>query len=451
MTESCRDIWAGALKEIERQVSPPTYNLWFRYTRLLHLEENRCTIGVPNTYTAIRLQRNFFDLIRQALFTSSGREVEIGFSVCQEDASSLRENILPENPEVPIAKKDTSHLVTERVLRLEDFVVGPSNQLAYSVAIEILKSQKPPFNPLFIYGSVGLGKTHILQGIWNYIKRENSSSGVIYMPAEHWTNEFISALQKGRVDGFRNRYRKVDVLLIDDVHFLSNKQGIQEEFLHTFNALYHSSKRIVLASDAHPKSIKRIKESLTSRMVSGMVAEIHPPDFTTALAILKTKCKQLGKDFPEETLQYMADRLKGKSVRELESAITAVAAYTHTYNRKISVELAKEALSGVLTERQRQIALADIEAAVSSHFQLSSEQLRASKKTRSTVLPRHLCCYLARTLTNFSYEQIGGYFGKRRHTSCLSAMNKMKRQLEKDEEFRRLVERLIASINNKAA
>lgn len=451
MPESCEKIWANVLQNLEGHVSPATFNLWFRNTKLLSLDESRCTIGVPNSYTATWLQKRFSSVIGDVLNTSLGREVNIGFFVNEQGTSCRQEDIATKEVTKETAedkRPSKPPRANHRVLRLEEFVVGPSNQLAYTSALEMLRTPVPPFNPLFIYGLVGLGKTHILQGIWNRINTNGNetSNRAIYMPAEDWTNEFISALKKGRVESFRNKYRKADVLLIDDVHFLSNKHGIQEEFLHTFNTLYHSSKRIIFASDAHPKFIKQLKESLASRMMAGMVAEIHPPDFTTSLAILRAKVKVTGRNMSEEVLEYMAERLKKKSVREFESALTAITAIAAAYKKKINVPLVKDVLSSVSTRKPRNIRIEDIEKGVCNYFQLSPEELRSANKKRSQVLPIHLSCYLARTLTSASYQEIGSYFGNRRHTTCIAAKRKIKKRLETDREFRDLVDRLSEEI-----
>lgn len=449
--ESSEKIWSNVLHTIERHVSPTTFNLWFRNTTLLSLDENSCTIGVPNSYTAIWLQRRFSSVIANTLKTSLNRAIEVGFSVNERPPAQRKEDVAVKEVRKVVGKDkgpSRSRGTNHRVLRLDDFVVGPSNQLAYTSALEMLRTPSPPFNPLFIYGSVGLGKTHILQGICNHINSEGPQNRAIYMPAEDWTNEFIFSLTKGCMERFRNKYRSADVLLIDDVHFLANKRGIQEEFLHTFNTLYHSSKRIILASDAHPKLIKQFKESLTNRMMSGMVAEIHPPDFETALAILKAKSKAMRKNMPEEVLVYMAERLKKKSVRDFESALTAITAVAAAYSRNINVSLVKGVLSNISASKPRRIRLEDIENCVSNYFQLSPQELRSSNKKRSQILPIHLCCYLARTLTNASYQEIGSHFGNRRHTTCIAAMKKIKKRLETDSKFHSLVDTLLEEIRH---
>lgn len=446
MPVSCETIWVEALKNIEGKVSPATYSLWFRNTRLLSAKDGYCTIGVPNSYTAVWLQRHFMSVVGEILRSSLKKDVNVEFSVIKGRPASHTEDAVRKGgkrkPAQAVKRSAVAGKANQRVLRLEDFVVGPSNQLAYMSAMEMLQSPSRPFDTLFIYGSVGLGKTHLLQGIQNHVNSNGCSNKAIYMPAEHWTNEFISALKTGRLEDFRNKYRRADVLLMDDVHFLSNKSGIQEEFLHTFNTLYHSAKRIIFASDAHPKLIKKIKESLASRMMSGMIAEIRPPDYETSREILRAKAEAAGNELPSEVLGYMAERLKEKSVREFESMLTAVTAVSAAYKRKINISLVREVLSGLSNNRLKKVRIEDIERCVSEHFKLSPEDLRSSRKKRSQVLPIHLCCYLARTLTRASYQEIGDYFGNRRHTTCIAAIKKIESRIKKDSEFCDLVERL---------
>ena len=458
MGQNCSEIWAGVLDNIQKQVGALTFNLWFRDTELLSFCSNRCEIGVPNSFVGVWLQKHFLAVIQEKLTGAIGGAVEVGFSingnnshppraVCSSSGAATIDN----PPAGATKSKDHPPLMPPpRTHRLEDFIVGPSNQLAYNAALEILKdSRSPNFNSLFIYGSMGLGKTHILQGIQNSFKEKGQPLKAVYMPAEGWTNEFIQALKGGKVESFRHKYRKVDVFLMDDVYFLSSKEGIQEELIHTINALAQTSKRMIFASDAHPKLIKELKESLTNRMMGGMLAEIHPPDFKTTLAIVQTKGSRLGQSFPSEVLVDMADGLKGLSIREIESALTALIAQATTYHREVDVKLVKEVFSRLFSQRRRRVNLEDIEAVIRNHFHLTAQELWYPGRRRSLQLPRQLCCYFARTLTNHSHEEIGRHFGNKRHTFCVSSMGKIKKRLENDLEFVKLAERLHEEIARK--
>jgi chromosomal replication initiator protein len=351
----------------------------------------------------------------------------------------------------PEATVNATSTQPSRAYRLEDFIVGPSNQLAYVSAMEILKDSRPSnFNSLFIYGTVGLGKTHILQGIWNFFIERGQPLKTVYMPAEDWTNEFIQSLKAGKVEGFRRKYRKVDVFLMDDVHFLSSKSGVQEELTHTINALIQSSKRIIFASDAHPRLIRELRESLANRMMGGMIVEVHPPDSETTYNIIKAKIGRLGRPLSEESLQCMAEGLKGRSIREIESTLTALLAYTATYQKDIDIKLVKEVLARLFGQRRRQVSLEDIELIIRNHFNFTAQELRSPVRRRSSLLPRQLCCYFARILTNHSHEEISHHFGNKRHTFCVSSISKIKKNLEKDGEFLKVVEKLQGEINRRS-
>lgn len=484
MGQNNSEIWASVLDNIQKQVGPLAFNLWFRNTELLSSCSDRCEIGVPNSFTGVWLQKHFLPTIQEKLANAIGGAVKVGFSingnnpetspavssgpeVTTTDKSAVYTTGLSgQIPPLPHSSRvnhydghillsepecQTPPLLHSRVYRLEDFIVGTSNQLAYASALEILKDTRPShFNSLFIYGTVGLGKTHLLQGIWNFFKERGQPLKAVYMPAEDWTNEFIQALKGGKVEDFRRKYRKVDVLLMDDVHFLSSKAGIQEELTHTINALAQSSKRMIFASDAHPKLIRELKESLANRMMGGMIAEIHPPDFSTTYTLIRTKLTKLGHSFSEEILQCMTEGLKGRSIREIESALTALLAHTATYQKEVDVKLVKEVLTQLFGQRRRQVSLEDIEVIIRSHFNLTAQELRSLGRRRSSLLPRQLCCYFARTLTNYSHEEISRHFGNKKHTFCVSSINKIKKRLENDGEFRKLTEKLHEEITRRA-
>ncbi len=286
---SCSKIWDEVLQHIHDRVGTLRFNLWFKNTRLESFDGNNVNIAVPNVFTQVWLKENFASLLKEDFSRLvNKKDVDITFSISQNsnvDNLPLLETIQNEKKSGVIK----NHLKLNRVLRLEDFIVGPSNRLAYTAAMEMVRGRQPTFNPLFIHGSVGVGKTHLLQGVCNRIKEEQEVISAVYMPAEKWTNEFIYSLQKGRTEAFRQKYRNVDMFLIDDVHFLSNKQGVQEECLHTFNTLSELSKKIIFASDAHPKMIGQLKENLASRFMSGMVVKVDKPEYATRLTILEIK------------------------------------------------------------------------------------------------------------------------------------------------------------------
>ncbi len=441
-------IWENVLDKVQQQIGKERFNLWFRFTHLLSFSDHSITIGVPNTFIQSRLQENFLPLLKEGITSLTKKELKINFSI---DPNSFR--LISEKP--PMAKSFVGAGLApahkgqpqgvapmEKKLKLEDFVVGPYNRLAYAAALEVVKQEEPTFNPLFIHGPVGVGKTHLLQGIYNRLREDHQHGfNAVYMPAERWTNEFIYSLQKGKVGLFRERYRGVDVLLIDDVDFLSNKLGIQEEFLHTFNTLYQLSKRMIFASDAHPKHINQLKESLASRFVSGMVTRIEQPDFDTMLTILRLKAARFKKTFPQDVLAYIAGMSKS-NVREAESALTTVSAYASVNKKEIDIQTVRDALGEFSINRKKNITVDEIEDAVTSHFNISRPELFSKKRTKAISLARQLTMYLARTHTTFSYQQIGSHFGNKSHASVIFAIKKIEEQLRNDHQLKTLIERI---------
>ena len=442
---SCSKIWDEVLQHIRDRVGTLRFNLWFKNTRLESFDGNNVNIAVPNVFTQVWLKENFTSLLKED-FSRLGnkKDVDITFSISR---NSNVEN-LPLIETIQNEKKSgtiNNHLKLNRVLRLEDFIVGPCNRLAYTAALEMVRGRQPTFNPLFIHGSVGVGKTHLLQGLCNRIKEEQEVISAVYMPAEKWTNEFIYSLQKGKTEAFRQKYRNVDMFLIDDVHFLSNKQGVQEEFLHTFNTLSELSKKIILASDAHPKMIGQLKENLASRFMSGMVVKVDKPEYATRLIILRSKASKFDVHFPEKVLEFIAEKLTD-NIREIESSLITLSAHAKFNERKIDLKLANEVLCEFFFNKSKIIKVNDIEGIVLNYFNIARSDLHSSKKTKSISFPRQVCMYLMKSLLDWSYQQIGNYFGSKKHTTVMFAIKKITEQIESDNQFKSLIEILIENV-----
>ncbi|GIK14393.1 MAG: chromosomal replication initiator protein DnaA [Candidatus Brocadia sp. AMX2] len=436
-------VWDDVLQNIREKVGPLRFNLWFKNTRLESFDDNNANILVPNVFTQVWLQENFSNVLREGIGKLVNKDLNIKFSVSKNGED---ENV--PTMSIPLSEKKTNgnknYAQLNRNLRLEDFVVGTNNRLAYTAALEMIKDKYPAFNPLFIHGPVGVGKTHILQGVWNRVKEEQNVNA-IYMPAEKWTNEFIYSLQKGKMEAFRQKFRNADIFLIDDVHFLSNKQGVQEEFLHTFNALFELSKRIILASDAHPKMIGQLKENLASRFMSGMVTKIDKPEYATRLLILRSKAAKFDVHFPEEVLEFVAEKFDG-NVREVESALTTLSAHAKFNEKKMDLHLASDALGEFFCAEGKIIKINEIEATVLNYFNISRNELHSNKKMKSISFPRQICMYLIKTLLNWSYQQIGNYFTSKKHTTVMFAIKKVKEQIDSDKQFKLFIESLIEKI-----
>lgn len=437
-------VWDDVLQDIREKVGPLRYNLWFKNTRLESFNNNCANIVVPNVFTQVWLQENFSNVLREGIGKLiNNKDLDIRFSIfknsCGENVSTTINSLSEKKVE-----GNKTNLPVNRNLKLEDFVVGTNNRLAYTAALEIIKEKYPTFNPLFIHGPVGVGKTHILQGVWNRIKEEQNINA-IYMPAEKWTNEFIYSLQKGKMESFRQKFRNADIFLIDDVHFLSNKQGVQEEFLHTFNALYELSKRIIFASDAHPKMIGQLKENLASRFMSGMITKIDKPDYATRLLILRSKAGKFDVHFPEEVLEFVAERFDD-NVREVESALTTLSAHAKFNEKKIDIQLASDVLEEFFLAEGKIIKINEIEAAILNYFNISRSELHSNKKIKSISFPRQICMYLIKTLLNWSYQQIGNYFTSKKHSTVMFAIKKVKEQIDSDKQFKMFIDTMIEKI-----
>jgi len=439
-TKESYNLWSNILSEIETKIGTRQYNLWFKNSRLISFDNESLRIGVPNQFVQTKIRDSFEPLIKDSIKSKTGINPSINLLVennknVQISHKKMAEVIKSEKP-----LNQSNGFISKRQLLLENYVVGGCNRLAYAAALEISKPGPVAFNTLFVHGSIGVGKTHLLQGIWNRLKAESNAIIAVYMPAENWTNEFVYSLKGGRLESFRKRYRGVDIFLVDDVHFLANKNGVQEEFLHTFNTLHSLSKRIVFASDAHPRLMNQLKESLVSRFMSGMIARIEQPGFNTALQILRSKIANTRKKIPDNVLEFISEKFND-SVRSMESAITTVQAYANINKVKINLQLASDALSELHINR-KSVTLKDIENVVIKHYNVSRNDIHSGNKSKNIALARQICMYLTKELTESSYQEIGRYFANKRHTTVIFAINKIKEKMKSSDEFRSYTENL---------
>lgn len=327
----------------------------------------------------------------------------------------------------------------------DQFVVGPCNRLSHAAALAVGDNPGRAYNPLFVHGNVGLGKTHLLQAICHEIRRKDEHARVLYLSCEEFTNRFIHAIQAGRLDDFRNLHRTADVLVIDDIQFLAGKDKTQDEFFHTFNSLYNANRQIVLSSDRPPSEIPTVEERLVSRFKWGLVVEMEVPCLETRAAIVKRKARARQIDLAEDVAIVIARRID-TNIRELEGAITKVLGIAQITGRPITVELVEEALRGVISQRSRPIAVADVVNLVSTEFSIAARELTGKGRAQTVSQPRQICMYLLRQVTDLSYEEIGGYFGDRDHTTVLYAVKRMERRTKEDRMFRDLVHKLMSRL-----
>ncbi len=435
------DIWKDALGAIETKVGIRQFNLWFKNTHLISFDNESLSIGVPNQFVQAKIRESYEPLIKDLIKDLTKINPSIDLHVANNGHSKNSNKAVIGNIKFEKPSNNDNGFISNKKLLLENYVVGGCNRLAYATALEISKPGPVAFNTLFIHGSIGVGKTHLLQGIWNRLKSESSSVSAVYMPAENWTNEFVYALKGGRLESFRKKYRSVDIFLVDDVHFLANKNGVQEEFLHTFNTLHGLSKRIVFASDAHPRFMNQLKESLVSRFMSGMIAKIEAPGFNTSMQILRSKTEDSRKKIPDNVLEFISEKFND-SVRSMESAVTTVMAYANMSKVKIDLKLATETLSE-LYNNKKSVTLKDIEGVVIKHYNISRSDIHSGNKSKNIALTRQICMYLAKILTESSYQEIGKYYGNKRHTTVIFAIKKIKEKCSSSAEFQSHIENLI--------
>jgi chromosomal replication initiator protein len=435
------DTWYRVLEKVRKRIGSQRFELWFKHTELISFDHEVAEVGAPNHFVAEWLQTHFAPIVAEILKEESGADMRVRFKV----SSQLFEQAFQKQ------LADSAGIVSEASARaagldqtpqprsdykLDNFVVGPGSRLAYACAMEVATRFQARYNPLFLHSDCGLGKTHLLHGIWNAIRERSDGASVEYISSEVFANEFIYAMNNGRLDAFRDKYRSVDVLLIDDVNFFSGKNKMQEELLHTFDALHQHGRQIVLACDTHPRRLTAFRNNLTNRFISGMVVCIDPPDAETRLKILELKSERLRGRVPEDVLKFIAKESRG-SVRDLEGALNSVVAYAGLSNRPADVTMAREALRHTLDgDEQKTTGIGTIEKVVAEQFATTPIVLRSGKRTRTVTLPRQVCMYFARRLTHLSCADIAAHFGQKHHTSVLFADKSVQRRMETDLEFK---------------
>jgi len=411
---SAQQIWETALGELQIQVNKPNYRTWLEKTVGLSYQDNQFVVGVPNTFAAEYLDKNQRSLIKKTLIGLTGRDIKVLFQVDARHQNSsgsysAREEVSPRfNPKYTF----------------DSFVTGSCNRLAYAAALGVAENPGHSYNPLFIYGGPGLGKTHLLQAIGHAALANHIQ--VLYVSGEQFTNEFINAIQERKTEEFRNKYRSVDMLLIDDIHFITGKEQTEECFFHTFNELHNNNRQIAITSDRSPKAMPLLEERLCSRFEWGLIVDIQPPDFETRLAILQAKAKQGGQSITLDVLEFIAQRIQ-QNIRELEGSLNRVIAYAKLLRALITPELAAQALEDIATKHAKgaSITPALVIEAVANSFQLALVDLKSRKRDKETALARQVAMYLIRQETNGSLAQIGKELGNRNPATVSHACEKI--------------------------
>jgi len=441
------EIWQQVLSVIQTKLSKPSYDTWFKATKATFLDEGTVIVTAPTTFAVEWLETRYTKLVVSTLSEYLGTPVEVRFAIEENRPTEPPAPFLQAPVVKPAVAEENVSMLNPKYL-FDTFVIGAGNRFAHAASLAVAEAPAKAYNPLFLYGGVGLGKTHLMHAIGHYILEHNPHMKVLYLSSEKFTNEFINAIRDNRGESFRNKYRSIDVLLIDDIQFLAGKDGTQEEFFHTFNALHEEHKQIVISSDRTPKEIPTLEERLRSRFEWGLITDIQPPDLETRIAILRKKAKAENLDIPNEAMVYIANMIDS-NIRELEGALIRIVAYSSLTNQDVTTHLAAEALKDILPNgRNRMITIQDIQQRVGEFYGLKLEDFKARKRTKAVAFPRQIAMYLSRELTDYSLPKIGEAFGGRDHTTVIHAHEKITGQLKVDPELYKIVQNLTEKIKN---
>ncbi|WP_207669918.1 chromosomal replication initiator protein DnaA [Thermaerobacter sp. FW80] len=443
------EVWTEALQLIERRLTRPSYEAWLRNTRPVSLEGDRLVLAVPNQFARDWVLERCSGAIVDSLRRVVGHDVRLEVVVEPQPTPPATGQVAAAT-EAPLAPAPSDAGSSWRTLSqplnpkytFETFVTGSGNRLAHAAALAVAEAPARTYNPLFIYGGVGLGKTHLMQAVAHHVLRKHGSR-VAYVSCETFTNEMINAIRDGKTLEFRNRYRNVDVLLVDDIQFLAGKESTQEEFFHTFNALHEANRQIVISSDRPPKEIPTLEERLRSRFEWGLISDIQPPDFETRVAILRKKAQLEKLHVPDDVIAFIAERID-TNIRELEGALIRLVAFASLTNHHIDLDLAQEVLKDILPPpRANKVTIARIQEVVAEYYGVKVRDLKARRRTRAIAFPRQVAMYLCRELTEASLPRIGEEFGGRDHTTVLHAYEKISHDMRHDPHLGRQIKELM--------
>ena len=431
-------LWDDTLAHLELNLSPQHFSTWIKPLKLVKIEQDMVYLEVPNRFVLDWVKENYSKLIQKNLSDLSAVSYRLHFDVSNQVVAQIPKTTpVVDTPVAVVANKNivnktnSADLNLNRKYTFEEFVAGSSNQFAYAAAMAVANNPATTYNPLFIYGGVGLGKTHLVNAIGNTILKKSPQMRICYYTSEKFMNELINSLRYNRMDEFRNKFRSMDVLLIDDIQFIAGKERTQEEFFHTFNALYDSHKQIIVTSDKFPKDIPGLEERLRSRFEWGLIADIQAPDVETKMAILKMKAEQNSINLPEDVAQFLANSICN-NVRELEGYLIRIGAYASLTSVPISLEMARDVLKDILIERNRELTVEEIVKKVSLHFNIKISDIKSAKRLKAVVLPRQIAMYISRQLTSSSYPEIGDRFGGKDHSTIIHAIRKIEKLMEED-------------------
>ena len=450
MDNTLKNTWQTVLQRIKPEVTSVSFNTWFKDLAPLLFKDNILYLQCENDFNKDVITSRYLPLLVNAVYDVLQQkcDVKIVLSLGEIESSAFRQTddedslYLDRSPMLPVTNMNPKYT-------FEKFVIGENNRFAHAACVAVAESPSERYNPLFIYGGVGLGKTHLMQAIGNHVLSTAPDKKVKYVSCETFTNEFINAIQKKNNLDFRNTYRNVDILLIDDIQFLAGKDGTQEEFFHTFNALHQENKQIVISSDRPPKEIQNLAERLRSRFEMGLMTDISAPNFETRIAILRKKAETYNDNIPNDVLSYIADSIHS-NIRELEGALTTIDAYSKLHKAEINMEMAKAALKDILKEKENIIINSSyIKEMTAKYFNISIEEMDSKKRTKAISRPRQVAMYITRELTEDSLPKIGEDFGGRDHSTVIHACQKIIEEMEKNIDFSNLVHHIQDDITKK--
>jgi chromosomal replication initiator protein len=437
------NLWDQVLARIETKVNRHSFYTWFKPTSYVDEQDGTVRVRVPNALFRDWLTKHYSAVIDEALREIERPSTPVAF-VTEDSVTAPPPAVLPAEPEPdqPQAEEEPGSLSPR--YSFDSFIVGPSNQFAHAASRAVAEAPARSYNPLFIYGGVGLGKTHLMHAIGHYVITHQKNYKLTYISSERFMNEMVNAIRYDRILDFRERYRSVDVLLVDDVQFLAGREGTQTEFFHTFNALYDSQKQIVISSDCPPHEIPQLEERLRSRFEWGLIADIQPPDLETKTAILKKKAETEGVPVPDNVAIYIASKIKS-NIRELEGSLIRLIAYASLTGREISLPLAQEVLRNVLQNDEKAITIEIVQKAVADYYQLKVAELKSKNNSKSVAMPRQIAMFLCKTLTNASLPEIGRSFGGKHHSTVIHSIRKIEELRKTDGNFNTLINTLLES------
>ncbi|HET9995503.1 MAG TPA: chromosomal replication initiator protein DnaA [Candidatus Acidoferrum sp.] len=435
--------WDKFLEHVKSRVSINTFTTWFQPTRLNRADGETLYVQIPSTVFRQVLTRTYGDIVKAVFHEIGTPNMKVQY-VCAEEEPVQAAPVVSAVKQAKLDFESSDHQLNTRYT-FESFVVGKSNEFAHAAARAVAEQPSKAYNPLFLYGGVGMGKTHLMHAIGHTIKKRNPAMRLSYVSAEKFTIEVINSLRFDRMISFRDRFHTVDVLLVDDIQFIAGKERTQEEFFHTFNALYEQQKQIVISSDCLPKDINSIEERLRSRFEWGLIADIQPPDLETKIAILQKKAENERFSLPDDVAEYIARAIKS-NVRELEGALTRLMAYASLTGATVSLATAQQVLRNIIASQEKRVTIDLIQKRVSEHFNLREQDLKVRSNTRAIAFPRQVAMYIVKQLTTASLPEIGRQFGGKHHTTVLHSINKIEELRRSDKDLNRTITRLMDAL-----